>query len=240
MPTSAFPSPPIRGVIFDMHSTLVHSGDPAAWLAKARALLAADPTRGGRFPATVVPDLRDLEELAPWAGRIWEHVRLIDPNSERDLSARQHREVYDRLVARLDQLPDPLADALYETMRDTWTAFDDTPWALAELRARGVRLALLSNIGVDPTSELNRMGLSGAFDALVFSFAVGAVKPDERIFLTAAEALRLPPAELLMVGDSVEDDGGAALVGIRTLILPRTAGRIRGLEQVLRLVGHPS
>ena len=40
-----------------------------------------------------------------------------------------------------------------------------------------------------------------------------------------------------MVGDSVEDDGGAAHVGMRTLILPRTAGPTHGLEQVLRLVG---
>jgi hypothetical protein len=40
-----------------------------------------------------------------------------------------------------------------------------------------------------------------------------------------------------MVGDSAHDDAGAALIGIRTLILPRTSGTRQGLDIVLRLVG---
>jgi FMN phosphatase YigB (HAD superfamily) len=40
-----------------------------------------------------------------------------------------------------------------------------------------------------------------------------------------------------MVGDTVDDDGAAAHLGMRTLILPRTRGTTHGLEQVLRLVG---
>jgi FMN phosphatase YigB (HAD superfamily) len=40
-----------------------------------------------------------------------------------------------------------------------------------------------------------------------------------------------------MVGDSPDDDTGAARLGVRTLILPRTRGPVHGLEVVLRLVG---
>jgi FMN phosphatase YigB (HAD superfamily) len=39
-----------------------------------------------------------------------------------------------------------------------------------------------------------------------------------------------------MVGDSWKDDAGAGALGIRTLILPRTRGRVHGLDAVLRLV----
>ncbi|MGV1005963.1 MAG: HAD family hydrolase [Candidatus Nanopelagicales bacterium] len=235
--TPPFPPRPIRGVIFDMHSTLVHSGEPAHWLGAALRLLAGDPTRGGRFAAQRVPQAADFGDIAPWAGRIWELTRRIDPNSRRDLSPGQHREVFDEILASLGSIPPSLADALYTTMPDTWAAFEDTAWVLAELRSKGIKLALLSNIGVDPREPLARMGLAGAFDAVVLSYEVGEVKPNARIFLVAADALGLPPEDLLMVGDSVEDDGGAALVGIRTLILPPTSARVRGLAQVLRLVG---
>jgi HAD superfamily hydrolase (TIGR01509 family) len=232
---------PIRGVIFDLHATLLHGGDPAAWFAAATALLADDPTRGGRFPEAAVgatgPALPSLAALAPIAARIWEHAREIDPNSERDLSPRHHREVYDRLIDHLGIIPAPLADALYVTMPDQWDAYEEAPHVLSTLRQRGVRTAVLSNVGIDPRPALERCGLAGCYDAEVFSFEVGTVKPDRAIFQMAADALGLPPRELLMVGDSPEDDTGAAHLGMRTLILPRNAGTTHGLEQVLRLVG---
>ncbi len=232
---------PIRGVIFDLHATLLHAGDPADWFDAATALLAEDPTRGGRYPAD--PEggagqaLPDLGQLAPFAQRIWDHARRIDPASERDLSPQQHRAVFDRLVEDLGIIPAPLADALYVTMLDQWDAYEEAGPVLATLRQRGVRTAVLSNIGLDPRPAIERAGLVGLYDAEVFSFEVGTVKPDPAIFQIAADALGLMPRDLLMVGDSVEDDTGAAHLGMRTLILPRNLGTTHGLEQVLRLVG---
>jgi hypothetical protein len=40
-----------------------------------------------------------------------------------------------------------------------------------------------------------------------------------------------------MVGDNPFDDGGAAVLGVRTFILPRTEGRSHGLDTVPRIVG---
>jgi HAD superfamily hydrolase (TIGR01509 family) len=65
---------------------------------------------------------------------------------------------------------------------------------------------------------------------------VGSVKPDEPIFRAALEALGVDAADTLMVGDSGKDDAGAAHLGIRTLLLPRTTGPVHGLAAVLRLV----
>jgi hypothetical protein len=39
-----------------------------------------------------------------------------------------------------------------------------------------------------------------------------------------------------MVGDAWQDDAGAAALGVRTLILPRTDDPSHGLELVVRLV----
>ncbi len=222
---------PIRGVLFDLHATLVHAGDPAAWLAAAVALMHSEGA------ADSVRDLPAASALAPWATRIWDHAREIDPRSERDLSPQRHRAVYDRMIERIGIVPAPLADALYRTMLDQWQAYEESASVLAALRERGLRIGLLSNVGIDPREVLRRTGLAGRYDVEVFSFEVGVVKPSAEIFQIGAQRLGLPPREVLMVGDSVEDDGGAAHLGMRTLILPRTAGPTHGLEQVLRLVG---
>ena len=239
----AHPSPPgghpIRGVIFDLHATLVHAGEPAGWMAAALALLEQDPTLGGRFdPAESARDaLPDVAELAAWAEHIWDHAREVDPHSERDLSPALHRQVYDQMLERIGIIPPALGDALYTTMLDQWVAYLEAPAVLTSLRERGVATAILSNVGMDPRGVLQRTGLAGLYDAEVFSFEVGVVKPDPAIFAIAAERLGLPAHELLMVGDTVDDDGAAAHLGMRTLILPRTRGTTHGLEQVLRLVG---
>ena len=58
------------------------------------------------------------------------------------------------------------------------------------------------------------------------------------MFQMALEALRVQPSAALMVGDRASHDGGAASVGIDTLILPTPASLgPRGLDVVLRLLG---
>ena len=57
------------------------------------------------------------------------------------------------------------------------------------------------------------------------------------LYETLLEQLGVPAGRALMVGDSWQDDAGAAALGVRTLILPRTEGPVHGLAAVLRLVG---
>ena len=59
------------------------------------------------------------------------------------------------------------------------------------------------------------------------------------MFLTALAALGVDARRALMVGDRASHDGGAAEVGIATLILPPATAVVssRGLDAVTRLVG---
>lgn len=225
------PPAPIEAVLFDFHSTLVDQGDARAWVELAW-------TRLGR-PATAAAGLgaARLAALAGWMDRIWEHAFEIDPHAERDLSMARHRAVYDRLVGRLPDLEPALAGALYETMLDTWVPYEDTLPVLAALRARGLRLGLVSNAGVDVRRVVERTGMARLLDAVVVSHEIGAVKPHPPIFERALAALGVPAERALMVGDSPRDDVGAAFLGVRTLILPRTSGMVHGLDAVVRLVG---
>jgi HAD superfamily hydrolase (TIGR01509 family) len=221
----------IEAVLFDFHSTLVDQGDPHAWLELAwrhagRAGTARDSLGAER-----------ADQLASWMNRIWEHVLEVDPHSQRDLSSRRHREVYDALMDRLPEVGEDLSAALYEVMLETWVPYDDALPTLRALKARGLKLALISNVGVDVRGVLARGGMGDLFDAVILSFEVGSVKPDRTIFQLALDALGVPPGRALMVGDSARDDAGAAHLGIRTLLLPRTTGIEHGLELVVRLVG---
>jgi len=134
-------------------------------------------------------------------------------------------------------MDEALSDALYQTTLDQWTAFEDARPVLEELKRRGRRIALVSNVGVDVRPVLVRGNLLDLFDAIILSCEVGAVKPHAAIFQRTMEALAVMPEQALMVGDNPHDDAGAARLGIRTLLLPRTRGRVHGLEMVLRIVG---
>jgi HAD superfamily hydrolase (TIGR01549 family) len=211
---------PIRAVLLDFHSTLVDQGDATEWLAAGMARSGVELDPGER--ARAIARLDD----------IWTHARVIDPDSGRDHSAEAHAAVFHDVMR--GHVDDELRHALYDVMLDMWWAYDDAAPLLEALRERGVRTAVLSNVGVDIRPVMARQGLEA--DAVILSCEVGAVKPQPQIFAAALDALGVPAEATLMVGDAWTDDGGAAALGIRTLILPRTRGRFHGLDAVLRLV----
>ena len=224
---------PIKGVIFDFHATLVDGGDPDRWIAAAVRHLAEAGTAGPALSA------REVEGLSEHLQQIWQHAHTIDPGSERDLSPDRHREVFHRAVALYPGLEPALITALYTVMTDQWIAFEDTLPVLRELKARGVKIAVLSNIGVDIRHCLDRAGVSDLLDGVVLSFEVGLVKPDPAIYARVLKLLDVAGSQTLMVGDSPRDDVGGVALDIRTLILPRTRGPVHGLGMVLRMVGSP-
>jgi FMN phosphatase YigB (HAD superfamily) len=222
-------APPIRGIVFDFHHTLVHGGDAAAWLQTAWD----DLGRGGNPRAGLGPQA--YEKAVAFLDRLWEHARDVDPDNTRDLDSGRHREVFDRTVERATGIGAELSDALYRSMHLQWDTYDDTLPVLTALRDVGVRVALLSNVGYDLGAILERTKIAPLLDGTVMSFSHGVVKPDVVIFQRALDVLGLPASEVLMVGDAWRDDAAAAALGIRTLVLPRTDSPVHGLELVLRL-----
>lgn len=218
------PPEPIRGVIFDLHSTLVDQGSADEWLDAALV----------RVPTDLSPQERNT--LTDFLDLVWENARVHDPDSRRDLDPALHERVFHSLIDDGPGVRRELADALYATLLDTWHAYADAVPTLVELRGMGLRVGLISNVGVSIRPVLEREGLSAHLDGVTLSCEVGCVKPDARIFERAAEAIGCPPAAVLMVGDSGKDDAGAAHIGMRTLLLPRTRGPVHGLSVVPALV----
>jgi len=87
---------------------------------------------------------------------------------------------------------------------------------LVRLRARGMKLALITNGFAETHREkLELLRLEDAFDEVFIADEVGLLKPDPRIFALAAERLGVAASACAMVGDRFERDiRGAQAAGM--------------------------
>ena len=98
--------------------------------------------------------------------------------------------------------------------------YDDVLPTLESLRARGLKLGLISNTARDLDAFVAHHALD--VDASLSSRAHGKVKPHESIFLAVLEQLDVSAPETAMVGDTPTDDvEGARALGIRAFLLDR-------------------
>jgi putative hydrolase of the HAD superfamily len=221
---------PLRAVLFDAGDTLIrldaHAGALVVGAAEALGV-DVDPEAAASVWAMVLARASTPEELA----------------KGRDLSVERHRQVWVELYRRCgaDQLAAGLADAVYEaTVRaDAWTAFPDALDTLRTLRRAGVLVGVISDTGFDLGPALRHTGLAPYIDVVLQSYEHGRCKPDSSFFRAACEALGVAASEVLMVGDNPYTDGGAALAGLPTLVLPPPTDGARGLAHVLHLLGLP-
>jgi len=103
-----------------------------------------------------------------------------------------------------------------------WVAFPEVPHVLAELRAEGVKLGVLSNAPSDLPKFLNRLGIAPLLDFSVVSAIEGVKKPDRRIFAVALTRAGVAPEEAVHVGDMyLEDILGGRAAGLTTLLIER-------------------
>lgn len=225
----------IQAVLFDFAGTLFAPQSAAQQVALAAdglgvvltprecECLAAQFLRvgmpGGPYPASVP------EELATMYAR-------------RDLGPDAHRAAY---VALMSSVPAPggLAGAVYDRIRleDGWIAYSDTHETIQALTDHGVQVGLVSNVGFDLRPILTAHGLDQLARHATLSFEHGVAKPSPEIFQQALADLEARPGDTLMVGDHPLADGGAAALGMRTLILPMSPpGSTHGLDRVLALV----
>jgi putative hydrolase of the HAD superfamily len=145
------------------------------------------------------------DEAGSWAGLV-------------DLRRRCAAVVQEQLGTALP-LEDVL-DALLEAIR--FRAYPEVHETLARLRARGARLAVVSNWDVSLHDVLERTDLRRLVDAVVVSAELGAAKPDPAIFRAALERLGAGPAGAMHVGDSLEHDvAGARAAGVEPVLVVR-------------------
>jgi putative hydrolase of the HAD superfamily len=112
---------------------------------------------------------------------------------------------------------------------------------LADLRARGLRLGLISNCSSEVGELWEESAFASRFDVVVLSAIEGVQKPDARIFRLALERLGVEAGETIFVGDGEAGElPGAAAVGMRAVLLGArddwNGERIATLEELRALL----
>jgi HAD superfamily hydrolase (TIGR01509 family) len=216
----------LRGVLFDLGSTLTHSPHDNNWAAtlnRMRVDLLAQLQAGG-----CEVDARAFH------ARFAERVREFDEQRQTDWVEYTASYI---LTSTLEELgappptPELLAGALaayYAYSESLWQPVPGLHETLDELRAAGLRLGLISNAGdgENVARLLRQAGLAGAFDPELVSARVGLRKPNPAIFRMALGDWGLQADEAVMVGDSLGADIlGAQLAGLHNVWVTAHAGQ---------------
>lgn len=124
--------------------------------------------------------------------------------------------------------------------------YPDVRGVLEELRARGIRMAIVTDSWGDAGTvkrKHDRIGLEGFFETFAVSSELGCNKPDPRMYRTASDALGLKSAECFYVDDDPALVRAALALGHSGAAIcrdgpPCAAGvHVMGrLEELLRLI----
>ena len=95
---------------------------------------------------------------------------------------------------------------------------DETVELLKELKARGIKIGLISNCYSDEAEAIRSSVLFPYFDCAMLSYEQGVTKPDPEIFKRAMDNLGVSADECLYVGDGGSKELFAARdVGMKTV-----------------------
>ena len=227
-------------VFFDAYGTLIHfPADPSPfdYMADAVRRAGVDLPRE-RLDAALHAEMRYFKAhfSAVRTAEDFERLKLDD--------ARVYvEELGDTGPVRLDV--DQMAAELHGAFA-TRVLPDALP-AIDVVRAAGVRVGVLSNYSYLLPLVLDGLGLAERLDPIVFSAAVGAEKPDRRIFEAAADAVGAELSDCVLIGDDLENDvAGGRNCGMPVVWIardgePAPAGvaTARNLEDAARMALAP-
>lgn len=230
---------PVRGVIFDLGSTLIRRTGLEVQQQMCASLGAwAAAELGAREPDALASDLLAML-LESQRGSLETLVQPLASTSIATALAAAGLSADDATLQRAEAAyfrPEVRVSRLY-------------PWAhesLDALVAMGLRLAMISNAGSHRSIlELTQShDIFRYFDPLVTSAGFGRVKPHPDIFAHVLDAWGMPASEAVMVGDTLGADIlGAEGVGMRSILVdiepspdnPAFAERVRPTARVTSL-----
>jgi len=128
-------------------------------------------------------------------------------------------------LERDDELAAELAETITTFLQTGVHLWDDSLVALRDLRAKGLRTAVVSNCDHGTRPVVERLGLTEETDAVVLSFEAGVAKPDAGIYRKALDALGAAAEEAVFVDDQLAYCEGAKAVGIRPYLIVRDDAR---------------
>jgi 2-haloacid dehalogenase len=154
----------------------------------------------------------------PRASALLQDYHVVEPRLQRD-GRRTYRQVLTEALRELGA-PEDRVTALAESL-PAWPPFREVPAALDALRARGWRLAILSNTDRDYIdASMSRIGVP--FDVAIVASEIGSYKPAHRHWDTFFARTRADRRHHVHVAASLfHDIEPAAAQGLRTVWINR-------------------
>ncbi|HEX2040219.1 MAG TPA: HAD family hydrolase [Acidimicrobiales bacterium] len=192
---------------------------------------------GGTLSVFADVEMEDMwrlaaEHLAPHrADEVCARLVAVEARSWERIAVDQRSTTLSCLLAEAsDALGLDVAEAVLEEAAlhhlDSWTPHvrhePDAASTLAALRARGLRIGLLSNTHWPRSFHehfLERDGLDGLIDVRCYTSELAHTKPHPDAFAAVLDALGVEPGAAVFVGDRPYDDvSGAKAVGMRAVL----------------------
>ena len=210
----------IRAVFFDFYGTL------ADW-----------PTAEALQQAAAAAEGITIEQAPIAAAYRTANAYMDEENAKRPVQQRTQQErdaffaEYERRLLADAGAPDvnlDVAARVWQRVRgapEELTLYPDAKAALAELRALGLTLGVISNMGLELDGLLERLGIGEYVAVRSTTGSAGVSKPHPRIFRFALAQAGVRPAEAVHIGDSIPADvEGARGAGITPVFVQRTPG----------------
>ena len=103
--------------------------------------------------------------------------------------------------------------------------YPDVISTLQYLKKNGFKIALCSNLAM-PYGEHLKQIVTDYFDAVIFSYEVGVIKPQKRIYEVIEEKINYPMSQMLFIGDNqILDVDMPISLGMSARLIDRKRGQ---------------
>jgi putative hydrolase of the HAD superfamily len=212
----------IRGVIFDLGSTLIRfEGEWPEILQESSQILANQLEKDGYHldgTSFLEEFMQEMQESYHMREQDW--VERTTASLLRKVLARfGHREVTDEAI-------ESALFQFYNLSEARWSPMEGVYEVLDELRVKGICLGIISNAGDEGNVQrlIDNAQLRPYFRPIYISAALGIRKPNPKLFEMVLESWDLPADQVVMVGDNLAADIlGAQNAGVHQIWLTTQA-----------------
>ena len=130
------------------------------------------------------------------------------------------------------------AEQIYAVMRGDWVKIHylkaDTAAYLSELKSRGYRIYILSNLSVDSYEFVTQYDFFRLTDGAVYSYQERSCKPEEKIYRVLLDRYSLVPEETVFLDDNPDNIAQAKRMGIHGVLFTDLPSARAETERLLR------
>lgn len=147
---------------------------------------------------------------------------LIESKEDEYIHFYKYYEIFSQSLPELELKEEEVkgltTDLVYN--RDKYVFFEDALKIIPELKSK-YKLAVVSDAWPSLKDVYVNKGLYNYFDSFVISSILGVSKPNEKMYLTALDELKLLPQETVFIDDNLANCKGAMKLGIAGIFLCR-------------------